>query len=478
MSDTPDGGRARSKPRYDLVSLIATGGMGQVWRAEDTLLDREVAVKVLKAEYAGDELFLARFEAEARTAAGLQHPHVASVLDYGEREDPDGGAPRPMLVMELVEGQPLSALIGDGRLAPERATDLIAQAGEGLAAAHRKGVVHRDVKPGNLLVDNRGQVKVTDFGISRAADAASLTLTGHLVGTPHYLSPEQAEGLRATPRSDVYALGVVLYECLTGSKPFDSESPVVTALRHVRDPLPALPDDVPELLRAVVARACTKDPEKRFADGGEMAAALRGEVPVWPPAPAPEPASDPTATTVMPAAATTTAAPAVLGAPARTAPSEETRRAGRWALAAVLVLAVLVPVVWGARALLADDGVDPSAGAAATTPTTRTRTPQTVTVDPDDYLGLEEGKARTRLEAAGLRPAVERRANPGGEEAGTVAEVSPTGPVEPGSTVTLTVWDAAAPAPAPKPDKPAPDKGGKGGKHDKSGKHGGKKGKG
>src|SRR4051794_37483378 len=188
------------RPRYDLVELIATGGMGQVWRAEDTLLHRDVAVKVLKAEYAGDELFRSRFEQEARLAAGLQHPHVASVLDYGELEDEHGVA-RPMLVMELVDGQPLSRLIGE--LTPDQAADLVAQAGEGVAAAHRKGIVHRDVKPGNLLVTRSGQVKVTDFGIARAADAASLTLTGHLVGTPHYLSPEQAEGGRATAASDV-----------------------------------------------------------------------------------------------------------------------------------------------------------------------------------------------------------------------------------------------------------------------------------
>ena len=348
---------SEARPRYDLVSLIATGGMGQVWRAHDTLLDREVAVKVLKPEYAGNELFLARFEAEARTAAGLQHPHVASVLDYGEREDPDGGPPRPMLVMELVDGQPLSALIGDGALAPEVATDLIAQAGEGLAAAHRGGIVHRDVKPGNLLVTPRGEVKVTDFGIARAADAASLTMTGHLVGTPHYLSPEQAEGGRATPRSDVYALGVVLYECLTGTKPFDSESPVVTALRHVRDPLPPLPDRVPERLRAVVDRACSKDPAARFADGAEMAAALRGEVPVWPAA-----AADPTATTVLPAAAADPATATIPLGATGPAYSEDTRRAGRWVLVAVLALAVLLPLVWGARALLTSGETGPPGG--------------------------------------------------------------------------------------------------------------------
>jgi hypothetical protein len=437
------------RPRYDLVSLIATGGMGQVWRAEDTLLHREVAVKVLKSEYAGNDLFRTRFEVEAQLAAGLQHPHVASVLDYGEREDPDGGAPRPMLVMELVEGQPLSALIGDPQLTPERAGDLVAQAGEGLAAAHRKGIVHRDVKPGNLLVTSTGQVKVTDFGIARAADAASLTLTGHLVGTPHYLSPEQAEGQRATPASDVYALGVVLFECLTGSKPFEADSPVITAMRHVRDPLPPLPDDIPERLRAVVDRACAKDPSTRFADAGEMAAALRGEVPVWPEA---------AATTTMPATDATRTMRLSSG-PARTAAPDDDvrrRRAVRWVVAAVLLLALLVPLAWAARSLVTSG--DTGSSVAPTATAARATATEGVRVDRDDYVGLPEDEARERLEAAGLVPVVERRAAVGGEETGTVAEVGPTGLVESGTEVTLTVW-APAPAATETAEPPAGDTG-------------------
>lgn len=350
MSEAPGGAR----PRYDLVRLIATGGMGQVWQAEDTLLEREVAVKVLKAEYAGDDVFRRRFEAEARMAAGLQHPHVAAVLDYGEREDPDGGPPRPMLVMELVEGHALSQLIGGGDLSPEVVADLVAQAALGLHAAHERGIVHRDVKPGNVLVTPDGRVKVTDFGIARAADSASLTMTGHLVGTPHYLSPEQAEGVPASPRSDVYALGVVLYECLTGAKPFAGDSPVVVAMKHVSQPLPPLPDHLPERLRAVVDRACAKDPETRFADGAEMAAALRGEVAVWP---------EPGATTVLPVVEPATEP--TTGPTARpTDPAPTTRHSGRsrrttvvWLVAAVAVLGLLVPLAWVARGALGSDPV-------------------------------------------------------------------------------------------------------------------------
>ena len=430
------------RPRYDLLELIATGGMGRVWRGHDTLLDREVAVKVLKAEYAGDDLFRTRFEAEARTAAGIQHPHVASVLDYGERVDEDG-TPRPMLVMELVDGQPLSALIGDPQLTYERAGDLVAQAGEGLAAAHQRGIVHRDVKPGNLLVDRHGHVKVTDFGIARAADAAALTMTGHLLGTPHYLSPEQAEGERATARSDVYALGVVLFECLTGTKPFEADSPVVTALRHVRDPLPPLPDDVPERLRQVVDRACAKDPAMRFADGAEMAAAIRGEVPVWPDVSATQVMTAPTGPTLtLPSSAP--AGPSTTEVAAR-------RSTLLWVGAAVLAVLLLVPVVWAARALLGGgDGADGPVGPTlrATRSVSASGPAATVQVDPADYVGRPRGEAERSLRDAGLEPVVERRTNDGGESAGTVAEVRPTGQVDRGSQVTLVVWDEAAPPPA------------------------------
>jgi serine/threonine-protein kinase len=459
------------RPRYDLVELIATGGMGQVWRAEDTLLHRDVAVKVLKAEYAGDELFRTRFVQEARLAAAIQHPHVASVLDYGEREDPDGGAPRPMLVMELVEGQPLSAIIGDPALTPERAADLVAQAGEGLAAAHTRGVVHRDVKPGNLLVDPRGHVKVTDFGIARAADAASLTMTGHLVGTPHYLSPEQAEGERATPRSDVYALGVVLFECLTGTKPFESDSPVVTALRHVRDPLPPLPDHVPERMRAVVDRACAKDPAMRFADGAEMAAALRGDTPVWPEGAPPGAAAtsdDPTATLAM-----TSGAPGAPGPPTTHLPSYagsgRRRGAGRGRVALMVLLALLALLLLAGfvRAVRSgDDGSGTGSGTGSGAGSGADQGSDTVTVDPADYVGQPEDTASQRLQDQGLQPVSERRTNPGGEQAGTVAAVRPTGPVDRGSQVTLEVWDEPAqpgPGKGDKPDKPAKDeKDGKG----------------
>jgi serine/threonine protein kinase len=258
--------------RYRLEERLAAGGMGEVWRGTDTVLGRQVAIKLPRHEHAEDPTFRARFLAEAKHTAKLSHPGVALVYDFGELPEST-----PYLVMELVVGEPLSAMLRRRRaLPPVVAADLVAQAADAVDVAHKAGIIHRDLKPGNLLVTPEGRVKVTDFGIARAMAAAPLTRTGDVIGTPHYLSPEQAEGRPATPASDVYALGVVLYECLTGQRPFDGDSPVAIVVAHVSQPVPPLPETVPVWLRATCAGALSKDPAGRPL-AADMARALREE---------------------------------------------------------------------------------------------------------------------------------------------------------------------------------------------------------
>ena len=291
--------------RYRLGRRIAVGGMGEVWRAEDTVLHRTVAVKVLKSELTQDATFLERFRTEARTTASVQHNGIANVFDYGEVVRDADDIPVAYLVMEFVDGEPLSAqLARDGRLPAARVLDIVLQAALALAEAHRVGMVHRDVKPGNLLVRRSdGAVKITDFGIARAADAVPLTQNGMVVGTAQYFSPEQAEGRVVGPPSDVYSLGVVAYECLAGRLPFLADSPVTVAMMQIRDVPPPLPPDVPGPVRALVLRTLAKDPRQRFAHGGELADAVRavqqGRVP-FPPPPALVPTPPPPAPVAAP----------------------------------------------------------------------------------------------------------------------------------------------------------------------------------
>lgn len=332
---------ADAERRYRLDSRIATGGMGEVWRGTDTILGREVAIKLLKNEYADDPSFRARFETEAQHAASLHHANIAAVYDFGESPTADGsGVLRPYLVMELVDGQPLSALLRPGEpMDPAAVRGLLAQAADGLAAAHAGGIVHRDVKPANLLVTPDRRIKVTDFGIARAAEGVGMTQTGEVMGTPQYLSPEQARGETATPASDVYSLGVVAFECLAGRRPFVADTAVATALAHLREPVPALPGSVPADLAAVVRRALAKLPQDRFADGAAFAAALRN--PALAAAQAPPPvAHDATQvlTGVVPPAAAPVPGPVAGHLPE---PPRVSRRNALWPVLAVLALVVV-----------------------------------------------------------------------------------------------------------------------------------------
>jgi eukaryotic-like serine/threonine-protein kinase len=269
-------GRRCLGDRYELHQLIAAGGMGQVWRGTDVALHRSVAIKVLRSEYTGDPSFLARFRAEAQHAASLSHPNIAAVFDYGEEMAQDGtGETMAYLVMELVEGEPLSALVArEGPLDTVTTLSLLRQTAFGLGEAHRAGMVHRDVKPGNILVRPDGAVKITDFGIAWSARSVALTRTGQVIGTPQYLSPEQAEGRLASPASDVYALGLIGYECLTGHPAFEGDNAVTIALKQVRQDPEPLPGELPADVRHLIGRALVKDPAGRFPDGGAFTAAI------------------------------------------------------------------------------------------------------------------------------------------------------------------------------------------------------------
>ncbi|WP_206051901.1 serine/threonine-protein kinase [Nocardioides ferulae] len=423
--------------RYRLDSRIATGGMGEVWRGTDTVLGREVAVKVLKREYADDSLFRSRFETEARHAASLSHPGVAGVYDFGEAAATDGsGVPRPYLVMELVDGQPLSALLQGGRpLDPAAVRDLLAQVGDALGAAHAAGIVHRDVKPANLLVTPRREVKVTDFGIARAAEGIGLTQTGQVMGTPQYLSPEQARGNPATPASDVYSLGVVAFECLAGHRPFQADSPVATALAHLHDPVPELPASVPADLAAVVRRAMAKEPGERFADGAAFAAALRDPataVVAMPPTAAamvaPPPAEHTQVLTGVGAPVDPTPTPAQGAAPA--APER-----GRNWWPVLLVVLLLIAIAVGAFAV--------SRGGDDDEPTDRptpTQGAETVRVDASAYEGRPLDEVVEELKDLGLKVSTDEVANPGDEIPGLVSAVNPTGRLQEGDQVTVSYW--------------------------------------
>jgi serine/threonine-protein kinase len=251
-----------------LTTRIAIGGMGEVWKAKDQILGRIVAIKVLKEEYTGDPGFLQRFRAEARHTALLNHVGIANVFDYGEEE---GSA---YLVMELVPGQPLSSIIEHEQvLSPDRTLSIMAQTARALSVAHAQGLVHHDVKPGNLLITPDGRVKVTDFGIARLADQVPLTQTGQVMGTAQYLAPEQATGQTATGASDIYSLGVIGYECLTGHRPFSGESQIAIALAQVNDAPPPLPESLPKPVRALLMSMLAKDPKNRPANAIKLAEA-------------------------------------------------------------------------------------------------------------------------------------------------------------------------------------------------------------
>src|SRR5215213_7612858 len=267
--------------RYRLDKLIGGGGMGEVWQAHDEVLDRSVAIKIIRPHLADDENVRARLRVEAQLAGKLHHPGIVDVFDYGE--DEEDGKPVPFLVMPLIDGAPLSALLAErGTLSTGETMAIVSEIAAALNVAHEAGIVHRDLKPGNILVTPDGRVMLVDFGIAHAAGGEPLTQTGALVGTADYLSPEQAAGRTATFASDLYALGVVAYTCLSGKLPFHRDSDIATALAHLQSDAPGLPVTVAGEAAALVERLMAKNPAERPSSAMAVsveAAALATSIP-------------------------------------------------------------------------------------------------------------------------------------------------------------------------------------------------------
>jgi len=436
--------------RYRLYRQIAAGGAGEVWQAEDTVLARPVAVKLLRAELASDTAALSRFRAEARHAGRLSHPATGP-----RRSRTDGRSPDPpFLVMELVDGPSLATVLAAGPLTADRAMDVIAQVAAGLAAAHAAGVVHRDIKPANLLLGPGGQVKITDFGISCVAGAASVTRTGTVVGTPAYLAPERMTGAPATPAADMYSLGMVGYECLAGALPFTG-SAVEVAAAHQERPLPPLPATVPAAPAQLITELTARDPAARPATAGVAARAshLRdllagsgaGPLPAAPASSWASPAATgPAATAGLPTGAAVTAglpagaAQITAGLPVAPAPTLHwPDRRARWPRRRVAVVAALAALALLGLVLVLRSVGGPSAAAAGRPASASSRPPATVELATGPLIGQPLSVARQRLDQLGLAMRVQWQQSD--SEPGTVLAVEPSGQVRAGSTVVVTV---------------------------------------
>ncbi len=430
--------------RYRLVELLGQGGMATIYRATDAQLGREVAVKVLHPEYGRDPDFVARFKQEAQAAASLSHPNIVGVYDFGT--DADG----PYIVMELVDGEDVATLIArNGPLPPRQAARLAAEVAHALAAAHARGIVHRDVKPGNVLVSSDGRVKVADFGIARAWADARLTLPGVTLGSVHYFSPEQALGEQATEASDIYSLGIVLYELLSGRRPWEGDSAAAVAMARIAAPPPlvsAVRPNVPPILEAIDRRALSPDPAARFDSARAMAEALEAFLaegagrPAAPaasaaPPPATVPPSPPPAAArpYPPDAYARVPAPAVPPAPPpapvprRELEPEERRGTSPWIwLAGLLGLAILVVVGFVFFRILAADRPAVTPG------------PNTVTLPSFVNQSLDNASATAQQLGIQLEPTYVKRND---RPEGTVVGQDPPGgtEVQEGSTVKVEV---------------------------------------
>ncbi|BAJ74455.1 serine/threonine protein kinase [Microbacterium testaceum StLB037] len=459
--------------RYELDSRIAIGGMGEVWEATDHVIGRTVAIKILKDEYMGDPGFLERFRAEARHAALVNHEGIASVFDYGEE---DGSA---FLVMELVPGEALSTIIErEGSLSTDKTLDIVAQTAAALQAAHAAGLVHRDIKPGNLLITPDGRVKITDFGIARIADQVPLTATGQVMGTVQYLSPEQASGHPASPATDIYSLGIVAYECLAGKRPFTGESQVAIAMAQINEQPAPLPPTVAVPVQNLVMAMIAKKPDERPASAAAVSRAAtalrRGDLAA---AAAAVPAIAAGAAvaddvTQLLSPGQTSAATRLMPTPAATSllteehteetvPPKKKRSRLTWPLIALIVLLVLV--LGGTLAALLTNQNEPDAAPSSSTSTVPTPAPSQSTptpsatpsqslidVDALELVGRTCDEARAILRENNLAATCATgNAATTADEVGKVYTVDPTGRNPAGTNITVTTYGEETPLTQP-----------------------------
>ncbi|MET0933917.1 MAG: protein kinase [Mycetocola sp.] len=454
--------------RYELESRIAIGGMGEVWNATDLVIGRTVAIKILKEEYLGDPNFLERFRSEARHAALVNHEGIANVFDYGEEE---GSA---FLVMELVPGEALSTLLErEHVLATDKVLDITAQTALALQAAHAAGLVHRDIKPGNLLITPDGRVKITDFGIARIADQVPLTATGQVMGTVQYLSPEQASGHPASPTTDIYSLGIVAYECLAGKRPFTGESQVAIAMAQINEAPPALPVTVAEPVRNLVLSMIAKNPADRPASAAHVtraAQALRRGDTAAAAAAVPAIAEGLTdATMLMNSGGDATTQllgasdVATTTAEVPTAEDEKKKRSA-WTWPLIALITILAIVLTGTVIALVNQGAGETPPATSSTPTpvettpsatptptpTPTPTSNLIAVSGSDFVGDTYDEAAAKLKELGLASErSEGNAATSEDQVGIVYGIDPEGNLQKGQIVTVTVYGPMAEIPTP-----------------------------
>lgn len=439
--------------RYRLQLRIAIGGMGEVWQAEDELILRQVAIKILKEEYLSDSNFLERFRSEARSAALVEHEGIANVYDYGE----DTGS--AYLVMELVPGESMSRLLErEKKLSEIKVLDIIAQTSRALAAAHARGLVHRDIKPGNLLITPDDKVKITDFGIARVGDQVPLTKTGQVMGTVQYLAPEQATGKTSTSATDLYSLGVVAYEALAGKRPFTGENQMAIAMAHINEMPPALPESIDPRVQNLVLSCLAKKPTQRPESATSLA--IRAEALLR------EKRKGSGQTAAKPAPSKDSPVTEVFNA--QTAPLPRAPIVWPW-LATLVLLGITAVVV--IVAILSDndtDGID-------TTPT-QTQTPTSTPVpEPEpsdepkkflvlrsDVIGENLSAVTAKLTEQGFKVnAIPGELIPGSDpRVRTVYAVSPTGSIAAGSVIDVTYYvgnfaDIPVEIPEPEPTDPA-----------------------